>query len=221
MKTQRHSRSQVANKTVHQLKISLRDIRPSIWRRVLVPSQIRLSDLHAVIIATMPWLDYHLHQFIIAGANYGAPSPDDADFGLETLDERTVTLAELAAAPKNKFLYEYDFGDDWFHEIRVEKILPFDPMVKYPLCIAGKRCVPPEDCGGPYGYNDLLQTLSNPKNAEYKEMKRWAESLLGHKFDPEYFDIKRINKRLHKHIKLSCIKPALKRKILSKWTAYN
>lgn len=189
--------------TIYQLKISLEELGPLVWRRVLVPNQIRLSDLHSIIQSVMPWSESHMHQFIVDGKFYGVPSPNEADFGIEeTLDERSVTLSEIAPAAKSGFYYEYDFGDSWIHNVEVEKVLTVDPKLTYPVCIDGAGCAPPEDCGGPCGYEELLETLSNRRNSEYEEMKAWAEGSLGHKFDPKLFDLKRINKILIANVKL-------------------
>lgn len=198
--------------TIHQIKISLREIKPLIWRRILVSSQIRLSDLHEVFQHTMPWLGYHMHQFKIGEVNYGQPSDDDDDYGYEVLNEKDFVLEEIAPKEKANFLYEYDFGDDWFHEVRVEKIIPIDESQTYPICIDGARAVPPEDCGGPFGYDELQNTLSDSSNSEYDEMKTWAESLLGHPFDPEYFELNRINQNLRKRFRIQKSKRSTKQK---------
>jgi hypothetical protein len=193
--------------TVHQLKISIREIRPLIWRRILVPSNISLAELHKVFQLAMPWLNYHMYQFIVGsqqdGDFYGIQFADDSDFDREVKNDKKFSLADIAPTRGCKFFYEYDFGDDWFHDVRVEKVLPADPDATYPICVAGERCAPPEDCGGPWGYADLLKTLANPKGSEYKEMKVWAESLLGHRFDPEYFDLDRINRSFQKYSKVA------------------
>jgi hypothetical protein len=195
--------SSKTNNTIYQLKISLEEIGPLIWRRVLVPSQIRLSDLHSIIQCVMPWTESHLHQFVVDEKFYGVPSENEDDYGLEeTLNEKSATLSEIAPTAKSGFYYEYDFGDSWIHNVEVEKILAFDPKLTYPVCIDGAGCAPPEDCGGACGYEELLETLSNRKNSEYEEMKDWAEASLGHKFDPKLFDLKRINKLLSANVKL-------------------
>lgn len=188
--------------TIYQLRIHLQDIRPTIWRRILVPGSTRLSDLHEILQRAMPWLGYHMYQFIDgakhSGTLYSIPYDDDNDFDREVNDARKVSVRDIAPTKGNKFLYEYDFGDDWFHEIRVEKILSPQPGVRYPVCLEGARATPPEDCGGPWGYEELLGKISDPKHKEYKELKQWAESLIGHAFDSERFDLDAINHSLSK-----------------------
>lgn len=176
--------------TVHQIKVTLKGIRPPIWRRLQVPSDIRLSELHDVIQVAMGWTDSHLHQFSDGRNDYGAPMDvgfDDPD----TLNEARYRLDQVAPKPKDKLIYEYDFGDGWTHEILVEKVLPIDPAATYPVCLTGKRACPPEDCGGIWGYAQLLETLADPENPEYEEMKEWAGEI-----DPDHFDLAATNRRL-------------------------
>jgi Plasmid pRiA4b ORF-3-like protein len=179
---------------IYQLKITLRNIRPPVWRRVWVPTHFTLAQLHQVIqIAMGGWLDYHLHAFDIAGREYGVPlSPGENDWGAPPVnDEARVRLAVLVGVG-SKFRYTYDFGDDWEHEILVEKVLPIDPQVSYPVCIKAKRACPPEDCGGPWGYAELLEILAVPEHPEYEERLEWV----GETFDPEKFDVGEINQVL-------------------------
>ena len=131
--------------TVHQLRITLLDVDPPIWRRVLVPSDATLGDLNFVLQATMGWTNSHLHQFTIDGADYSDPQTEVDD----TEDEFAVTLEEVVPAERARFTLLYDFGDGWEHEVVVEKILPREPGQRLPRCLAGERARPPEDCGGP------------------------------------------------------------------------
>ena len=171
---------------IYQLKITLKDIRPPIWRRVQVPGDITLGDLHDIIQSVMGWGESHLHAFVVGDQQFGDPDPE-----LEFNDERKVRLNDVAGE-KSKFHYEYDFGDSWIHEIVVEKILPSEPDRGYPVCIKAVRACPPEDCGGPWGYADFLDAIKDPKNPEYEEMLDW----IGDDFDPEYVDLEEINKIL-------------------------
>ncbi len=176
-------------KEIYQIKITLNNSKPPIWRRLLVESNVKLPDLHKIIQTVMGWTNSHLHQFEKNSQYFGEPYEDD--FG---------NIADYAAIRLNKFLfgagdycfYEYDFGDGWKHKILLEEILPFDKKHKYPVCIEGKRNCPPEDCGGIWGYDDLLEVIKNPKHPDYEEMNDW----LGDSFDPEYFDLNRINELL-------------------------
>src|SRR5262249_31300095 len=127
---------------------------------------MRLDRLHTVIQLVMGWTNSHLHQFTVDQTRYGVPDPD---FG-GILNEKQYTLRDLAPAAKKKFIYEYDFGDSWYHEVKVEKALPADPNFKHPVCLAGENAGPPEDCGGIPGYYRLLEVLADPKNPEYQEM---------------------------------------------------
>jgi hypothetical protein len=170
------------------LRISIRDIRPPIWRRVLVPGSLRLSDLHHLIQTVFGWTDSHLHQFTIAGRRFGQPD----DFDENVLDEAEVTISEALNASVKRFSYTYDFGDDWEHEVVVEKDLGGDSGRERPLCLAGKRHRPPEDCGGPHGYHDFLDAIRNPRHAEHRAMLEW----IGGEFDPEAFDLAGVNREL-------------------------
>ena len=172
---------------IYQLKITLDRIRPPIWRRVQVSSNISLGELHGIIQRTMGWHGYHMHQFIAGDIYYGEPDPEfDAD------DESKAKLSKVAPSEKSKFKYEYDFGDGWDHTILVEKILPAESDVQYPRCLAGKRACPPEDCGGPYFYPELLEIISNPGHEDHQDRLEW----LGGEFDPEHFDLAEVNAAL-------------------------
>jgi len=176
---------------VYQLKITLMDFEPVIWRRVQVKGGIRLRKLHSIIQAVMGWEDYHLHKFEIGGIEYSVPFPGDM-FDMEMEDERRVTLGRLAPEEGDRFLYEYDFGDSWEHEILVEKILPPDPKVRYPICLEGERACPPEDVGGVWGYEEFLEAIKNPDHSEHEDYLEWV----GERFDPEEFDLEKTNKEL-------------------------
>jgi hypothetical protein len=171
---------------VYQLKITLKDVRPPIWRRVLAPDNLTLNQLHQVIQVAMGWYDAHLHEFEIAGASYGSP---DFDFGNDIQDDNKVRLNQVIGKNTKRFRYTYDFGDDWVHVIEVEKVLPYEQERVYPLCLAGKRACPPEDVGGVWGYESFLATISDPSDPEYEEMLEWV----GGEFDPEEFDLEEVN----------------------------
>jgi hypothetical protein len=174
---------------LYQLKITLRGSKPAIWRRVVVRSDMRLDRLHGAIQRVMPWTNSHLHQFIVGRAYYGMPDPDFSGMGGEQFNEKSHTLVEIAPAAKKKFIYEYDFGDGWEHEVVVETVLPPDGGFKHPICLGGARACPPEDCGGMGGYYRLLEALANPKHPEHRELKEW----IGGKWDAERFDLDEVN----------------------------
>ncbi len=174
---------------IYQLKITLRESRPPIWRRVLVPGSVNLHKLHQIIQIAMGWTDSHLHQFIIDGEFYAIPSKEDWE---PVSDERKLKLKRVAPTVKRKFVYEYDFGDSWRHEVLVEKILPPTPGEKYPQCIKGKRACPPEDVGGVWGYERFLEALQDADHEEHDSYLEWV----GEEFDPEKFDLVEINQAL-------------------------
>jgi hypothetical protein len=120
---------------------------------------------------------------------YGVPDPDFPDD--ETVNERNVRFDQITGEG-GKLIYEYDFGDSWEHELKIEKVLPADPTVHYPRCTGGARACPPEDCGGPPGYERLLDVLRDPKHEEHEEMREW----IGGDFDSEAFDMETINRGL-------------------------
>ncbi len=171
---------------IYQLKITLRNIRPPIWRRVQVSSNITLARLHTLIQAVMGWTDSHLHCFEANGVFYSLP---DSVENLDMQDSRRVCLAEVAPGEKAKIKYEYDFGDSWYHDIVVEKVLPPDPAFEHPVCLAGRRACPPEDIGGPWGFIRFLEVLADPDDPEYEEMYEWY----GDDFNANAFDLHAIN----------------------------
>lgn len=174
---------------IYELKVTLKGIRPPIWRRVRVPGNVSMGTLHHILQIVMGWTDSHLHMFRAGRTAIGAPDPEWDDFGFDSIDERRIKLAEVAPEEKSKFTYEYDFGDGWEHDVRVERILPADPKIDLPVCLKGKRACPPEDCGGPYGYLDLLEVLADPDDPEHEEMLDW----LGGEWDAEAFDLDAVN----------------------------
>jgi hypothetical protein len=178
-----------APSAIYQIKVTLKELRPPIWRRIQVADNTSLGKLHGILQVAMGWTDSHLHQFTIDGIDYGVPSPDDFR---PVMNESRVKLSQVVTGEKFKFLYEYDFGDSWMHELLVEKILPPEEGVHYPRCLKGKNAAPPEDCGGPWGYVDLLAILQDPKHPEHEEMLEWA----GGPSDPEAFDLEGINAAL-------------------------
>jgi len=173
---------------IYQIKVTLKDSKPPIWRRIQVPCNITLAELHYILQAVMGWWDYHLHQFIVGQTYYGVPHPD---YGLEMRDESQVRLNQIADEG-SKFVYEYDFGDSWEHVLLVEKALPPEPGQQYPVCVKGKRARPPEDVGGVWGYSDFLEAIQNPDHSEHDEYLEWV----GGEFDPEAFDLDEINAAL-------------------------
>jgi hypothetical protein len=179
--------------TVYQLKITLNNIAPPIWRRVQV-GDCTLAELHAIIQASMGWCNSHLHMFVVGGEQYSDPETCGDPYDANT---RSTSLADLVSQGHKSFRYIYDFGDSWEHTITVEDALPADSKTKYPCCVKGKRACPPEDCGGPWGYSEFLNVIQNPKHEERKEMLEW----IGGKFDPEKFSAAGVTKYMRKWFK--------------------
>lgn len=177
-------------KALYQLKITLQEIEPLIWRQVLVPD-CTLDELHEVIQIVMGWESYHLYSFKIGQKEFTRPDMDDGELNME--DSISAHLSKLLKKAKQRFSYEYDFGDGWGHEIVVEEIGNAAPDTKYPLCVAGKRSCPPEDVGGPWGYAEYLEALADPDHERHEEMLGWRG-----KFDAEAFTLDAVNKALRK-----------------------
>jgi len=184
----------MANKT-YQIQIALKRSNPKIWRRVLVPSDILLPDFHKIIQTTIGWTNSHLHQFIHNSTFYTRKMQDD-DFWDEfnNVDHSNIKLSKLLKEEKDSIVYEYDFGDGWEHNIVLEKIETATDKQILPVCLAGKNNCPPEDCGGTWGYESLLEILKDPTHEEYEEYLEW----LGDDFDPTYFNKEEVNELLKK-----------------------
>ncbi len=176
---------------IYQIKVTLTDLQPPIWRRIQVRSDTTLAELHRILQCTLGWTDTHLHQFIIQGEQYGASDEDQGE-SRKTRDERKYTLSELVAGASVPFAYTYDFGDNWEHILEIEKTFPPDKSVRYPVCVAGAHACPPEDVGGIPGYENFLQALADPNHPEHDEYLEW----IGGSFDPEAFDLDEVNRLL-------------------------
>jgi len=168
--------------SVHQLKVALRGVKPPVWRRIVVRSDLSLGELAPILEGAMGWLGGHLHAFDVDGIWYGRPDPDWAS---DDLDEDQYRLSDVLPAVGDKMRWEYDFGDGWEHNVQVEKIVEAETGLGYPVCLAGRRACPPEDCGGPHGYAQLLEVLADSSHPEHEELKNWAPI----DFDPDYFDV--------------------------------
>ncbi len=179
----------MSKEKIYELKITLLDSKPSIWRKIHVSSDSLLPDLHNIIQTSMGWTNSHLHQFIDKGTFYAAPDPWGE---MDNKDYQKIQIDHILKKEKDKTLYEYDFGDGWRHEILLEKILEKGENEKYPVCVDGKNACPPEDCGGIWGYMDMKEIMRNPKHKEYEEMKEW----LGGELNPKAFDKNEVNEML-------------------------
>jgi hypothetical protein len=176
---------------IYQIKVTLDDSHPPIWRRILVPGNTTLLKLHDILQIVMGWEDYHLHMFKVEGLIYGNPADDEyGDLG--TINEASYKLSRVIYAEGQRFTYEYDFGDSWDHTLLVEKIFSPQEGVRYPLCLKGKRACPPEDVGGVRGYENFLEAIRDHDHQEHEDYLTWV----GGEFDPEAFDMAEINARL-------------------------
>lgn len=178
-----------------EIKVTLNDVEPPVWRKFIISTLATLEELHIVIQKTMGWQNCHLYDFSVNNGKRKFSPNDMSDlFGNEDdfEDPSKVTIASLMMMGVRDILYTYDYGDGWEHTVEIEKEVICQPDVKYPLCTEGFGACPPEDCGGPYGYANLCSILSNPKDEEYKEMREWV----GREFDPTKFSIGKANKNL-------------------------
>ena len=175
---------------VYQLKVRLREVRPPVWRRFQVRSDMTLEQLHWALQLIIGWTDSHLHQFRVARAASGSARSAQI---VESEDERRVVLAEVLRKPKDRVIYEYDFGDGWEHEMELEEVLAVPPEGKFPWVLSGKRACPPEDVGGPWGYANFLEALADPRHPDHEDLAEWC----GDPFDPEAFDVNAINRAFH------------------------
>jgi len=179
-------------KCVYQFKISLKEIEPTIWRRILVPEAYSFWDLHVAIQDSMGWLDSHLHAFRFGRqrsrfvTEIGIPMDDD--FGAAVLPGWEVSTAEFFDEVGEHGVYEYDFGDGWEHDVLLEGILLREKGRRYPCCVGGARACPPEDCGGVPGYYHLLEVIRDPSDEEYEDLRAW----LGGNYDPGEFAMEKV-----------------------------
>jgi hypothetical protein len=175
---------------IYQFKITMREIEPTIWRRILVPEKYNFWDLHVAIQDAMGWWDCHMHAFRMRRKHaqkiteIGIPIEPQFEDEPETLSGWKIPISLMFDDVGVTSEYEYDFGDFWIHDVLLEGILLREKGRTYPRCIGGARACPPEDCGGVPGYYDLLEIISDPKHEEHKQMLTW----LGGSYDPGAFE---------------------------------
>ena len=183
-----------------QLRIQIDHITPPIWRRLLVASNATLKRLHDIIQVVMGWENSHMYAFVVKGVEYAASG--DMEFSQSDRSKppnpQKARLADLGLSPGKKFKYVYDFGDDWQHSVAVEKVLSASRETKVPICLDGQRACPPEDCGSYPGYDEIHQALGDRKNPQWRELLTWLGD-----YDPEFFDVGRVNKRLRPRLILA------------------
>lgn len=181
------------NRVLYQLKVTLQEIHPPIWRRMQIWEDATLAQLHRALQIIMGWEDYNLHEFTIGRRIYSVPDPDDDLYEREVIDESRVRLKEAVPRVGTRFEYLYDFGDSWRHDLQLEAILLPDPEGTYPCCLAGERRAPPEDVGGSSGYQDYLEAIADPEHEEHENVLRWRGP-----FDPEAFSLVVVNQQLRR-----------------------
>ena len=176
-----------------QIRVSLMGLEPPIWRRLLVPADMNLKQLHQVLQVAMGWEDYHMHDFRIGKQRFGEPDPMERYLvGCRTYSEVSARLCEFLGRKGAKAIYVYDFGDEWHHQIVVEKVLAREPDGVYPRCLDGERHGPPEDCGGIAGYFNILESYFGTDPGEREAAMEW----IGEGFDPQAFSIEDVNRKL-------------------------
>ena len=178
---------------VFQFKVTLKGVKPAVWRRFQVPESYTFWDLHVAIQDVFGWDDYHLHEFELMNPESGEIAAIGIPEGMGLFEREILAgwkqrISAWFSKDYRSALYTYDFGDEWEHIVKLEKILAREAKKKYPVCVAGKRACPPEDCGGVWGYGDFLKVLKDPDNEEYEDMLNWV----GGKFDPEHFDPQKV-----------------------------
>jgi Plasmid pRiA4b ORF-3-like protein len=176
---------------IYQIKVGLRGSKPPIWRRLEVPADVSLARLHTIIQVAFDWYDSHMHVFETPYGEFGVADPE-----LGHRAEAPVTLEQVAPGARSKIRYTYDFGDDWAHDILVEKVLDRDEAVSYPRCTGGRRAAPPEDCGGTWGYGDLTEVLTDPAHPEHDDKLEWLGLNAAADFAPASFDAQAVTQAL-------------------------
>jgi hypothetical protein len=174
---------------VYAIKVTLLGTSPSVWRRILVPRDITLRQFHRTLQTVMGWTNSHLHQFVLQTQRFSDPR---SRVGTKVVNENRTKLGELIWTSGARLLYEYDFGDGWQHEVVLEEVLLGDESFQQ-MCVAGKRCCPPEDCGGPQGFAELLHALGDANHPGHDEAREWLGD-----FVPESFSADEVNRRLRR-----------------------
>lgn len=177
---------------IARIRIELQGIEPRIWRRVDVPLTATLQSLHDVIQALMRWEYAHLFEFHVGNRIYGQPDPEMESFGHKVYQARNIRLGQLIDRGVDRFLYIYDFGDNWQHDVIVEEVRSGDKFIAYPSFVDGARRAPPEDVGGVSGFEEFLEAIANPNHEEHEHMLGWC----GGAFDPDNIDEREIRRSL-------------------------
>jgi hypothetical protein len=176
-----------------QLRIELLHIKPMVWRRVIVPETLTLARLHRVLQVALGWSNSHLHEYEIARQRYGRSNPESFD-SEPVRDERRYRLAKFVEQRVRSLVYLYDFGDGWEHRVVLEDVVAPPKTGQRIRCIAGENACPPEDVGGPPGYEEFLRVIADPQHEQHEDRLLW----IGYLFDPTQVDLKTVNKQLAK-----------------------
>lgn len=182
---------------MYQVKVTLLESEPPIWRRLRIPSDITLKRLHQVLQVAMGWTESHLHMFTAGGVLYAKPSPD---WDMKVRDTARVRLRDVAKSEGEAFIYEYDLGDSWRHQVLLEEVLFDKSAAGVAVCLEGELACPLEDSGGVRGYYDTLEILRDAQHEEYEGTREWVDGMAatsGRKiFDPDVFDLDDVNAAL-------------------------
>jgi len=180
-----------ASAQAYQLYVELDDVRPKVWRRFLVPVTVELPSVHTTLLFGMGWQGGHIHELLFGHDSYGRKDPPfEPDFE-DVMDEEGVSLREALEGRKT-FVYVYDYGDNWRHKVKIEKVVALDTPIDRGVCIGGENACPPEDVGGAPGYEEFLEALRDPSHPEHVHLKAW----IGGAFDPTAFNVEEVNVRL-------------------------
>ena len=184
---------------IYQLRAVLCGISPLIWQRVLARAESTIADLHEVLQVAFGWEDMHLNRFEIRGREYGVYRDGGPLFAT---DAREVRLCDLNLRRLERFVYQYDFGDMWVHDIRLEAMLALDPSKIYPLCVGGKCTAPPEDCGGPYAFMAKRRRSGAATRKSRRGIDEWDDdldeeaSVAESRYHTDRFDQRQVNRAL-------------------------
>ncbi|NGO54764.1 plasmid pRiA4b ORF-3 family protein [Allomesorhizobium camelthorni] len=181
---------------MYEIRIELLDLEPVVWRTVLVPDDMPLVGLAAVVQGAVGWQASHMFGFEIDGKRYDIKLDDDDLDDQESLAMEGVIVRDVLR-PGVDALFQYDFGDDWWHRLDVLAHREIAKGDKPPRCLEGARAGPPEDCGGPYGYLDMLDIAGDPEHPDHADIREWLGD-----FDPEKFDVRKANREISKIVKV-------------------
>lgn len=181
---------QIAN--AYQIKVTLTGAQPPIWRRLLIEPETSFQDLHRIIQLAMGWQTSHLHLFQPGNGRLIGDPAEDFDGMMDFVDETLVPVSGVLNKEGQQLKYEYDFGDSWEHEVKLEKILPGDTAGPLPRCIKAVRQCPPEDVGGLPGFYEFLDAMEDAAHPEHVAVREWC----GDQFDPDFVSLEQINEDL-------------------------